>query len=472
MDGVTRLPYQLHHWHSHESIIIVEGEQGVEALNRAGYPATCNPGGAGNWQQELNEHFAGKHVILIPDNDDPGRKHMASVAEKLTGIAASITTADICKNLNDKDDIVQWIQRNDIRTLISQIRPNDPARESLAAWLKKEMPPRDYLMGTVMCTTSRWMIYAPTGLGKTLFALNMATAIAAGKDFLNWKGGRPCRVLYIDGEMPRETFKERTQQVANLYGENAQVFGLNRDSLQADSEDIPPLNNDEGQAWLERQIDLYQPNVIIFDSIMCLLSGDMKEEESWEPVKKLMKSLTNRYIAQIWVHHTGHAEGRSYGSNTREWELDTVLRLDRPKDNGEGFVLNFTKHRLRTHLNSEEFMPIQCALTQDGWHISGVTKETSKKGDDRANYRDAIVEAYDNLAVNVARRPVGHNGADVASISMTDIRTWCVRNGIMPPKDDGADVVSAGTRKVVDRAKIDLIKGSKFAGNSESIWRI
>ena len=472
MDGVTRLPYQLHHWHSHESIIVVEGEQGVEALNRAGYPATCNPGGAGNWQQELNEHFDGKHVILIPDNDDPGRKHMASVAEKLTGIAASITTADICKNLNDKDDIVQWIQRNDIRTLISQIRPNDPAKESLAAWLKKEIPPRDYLMGTVMCTTSRWMIYAPTGLGKTLFALNMATAIAAGKDFLNWKGGRPCRVLYIDGEMPRETFKERTQQVANLYGENAQVFGLNRDSLQADSEDIPPLNNDEGQAWLERQIDLYQPNVIIFDSIMCLLSGDMKEEESWEPVKKLMKSLTNRYIAQIWVHHTGHAEGRSYGSNTREWELDTVLRLDRPKDNGEGFVLNFTKHRLRTHLNSEEFMPIQCALTQDGWHISGVTKETSKKGDDRANYRDAIVEAYDNLAVNVARRPVGHNGADVASISMTDIRTWCVRNGIMPPKDDGADVVSAGTRKVVDRAKIDLIKGSKFAGNSESIWRI
>ena len=472
MDGVTRLPYQLHHWHSHESIIVVEGEQGVEALNRAGYPATCNPGGAGNWQQELNEHFAGKHVILIPDNDDPGRKHMASVAEKLTGIAASITTADICKNLNDKDDIVQWIQRNDIRTLISQIRPSDPAKESLAAWLKKEIPPRDYLMGTVMCTTSRWMIYAPTGLGKTLFALNMATAIAAGKDFLNWKGGRPCRVLYIDGEMPRETFKERTQQVANLYGENAQVFGLNRDSLQADSEDIPPLNNDEGQAWLERQIDLYQPNVIIFDSIMCLLSGDMKEEESWEPVKKLMKSLTNRYIAQIWVHHTGHAEGRSYGSNTREWELDTVLRLDRPKDNGEGFVLNFTKHRLRTHLNSEEFMPIQCALTQDGWHISGVTKETSKKGDDRANYRDAIVEAYDNLAVNVARRPVGHNGADVASISMTDIRAWCVRNGIMPPKDDGADVVSAGTRKVVDRAKIDLIKGSKFAGNSESIWRI
>ena len=472
MDGVTRLPYQLHHWHSHESIIVVEGEQGVEALNRAGYPATCTPGGAGNWQQELKEHFAGKHVILIPDNDDPGRKHMASVAEKLTGIAASITTADICKNLNDKDDIVQWIQRNDIRTLISQIRPNDPARESLAAWLKKEMPPRDYLMGTVMCTTSRWMIYAPTGLGKTLFALNMATAIAAGKDFLNWKGGRPCRVLYIDGEMPRETFKERTQQVANLYGENAQVFGLNRDSLQADGEDIPPLNNDEGQAWLERQIDLYQPNVIIFDSIMCLLSGDMKEEESWEPVKKLMKSLTNRYIAQIWVHHTGHAEGRSYGSNTREWELDTVLRLDRPKDNGEGFVLNFTKHRLRTHINAEEFMPIQCALTQDGWHISGVTKETSKKGDDRANYRDAIVEAYDNLAVNVARRPVGHNGADVASISMTDIRAWCVRNGIMPPKDDGADVVSAGTRKVVDRAKIDLIKGSKFAGNSESIWRI
>ena len=472
MDGVVRVPYNLNHWHTYDTIIIVEGEQSVDALNRAGIPATCNPGGAGNWQEELNQWFQGKQVIIIPDNDEPGHKHAIKVAEHLHETAKSVRIAPICSSLNDKDDMVQWLQHNDVHQLYAQILPNDPARESLAAWLKKEMPPRDYLMGTVMCTTSRWMIYAPTGLGKTLFSLNIGTAIAAGKDFLLWKGGRPCRVLYIDGEMPRETFKERMQQVANLYGEDTQIFGLNRDSLQADNMDIPPLNTEEGAAWLEQQIELYQPDVIIFDSIMCLLTGDMKDEESWEPIKKLMKSLTNRYIAQIWVHHTGHAEGRSYGSNTREWELDTVLRLDRPKDNGEGFVLNFTKHRLRTNLNAAEFAPIQCALTAEGWKTSIATKEVGKAGDDRKNFRDVTVQAYDNLAFNAEPNGRGHDGTDVTPVKMKDIRHWCVSHGLMPPKEEGSDVVSDSTRKMVDRVKADLIKGGKFAGDNAHIWRI
>jgi RecA-family ATPase len=49
----------------------------------------------------------------------------------------------------------------------------------LRAWLKRELPLRDYLLGNVFCTTSRWLIFGDTGVGKTLVTLSIAGAMAA-----------------------------------------------------------------------------------------------------------------------------------------------------------------------------------------------------------------------------------------------------------------------------------------------------
>ena len=37
----------------------------------------------------------------------------------------------------------------------------------LSSWLRLQLPPRDYLLGDIMSTTSRWIIYGETGVGKT-----------------------------------------------------------------------------------------------------------------------------------------------------------------------------------------------------------------------------------------------------------------------------------------------------------------
>ena len=205
---------------------------------------------------------------------------------------------------------------------------------------------------------------------------------------------------------------------------------------------------------------------------MCLLGGDMKEEESWEPVKKLMKWITRQRIAQIWVHHTGHDAGRSYGTSTREWELDTILKLERPPGDDDGFVLNFTKNRLRTHTNSSEFDRIHCKLGIDGWEVSQARKSPTKKGDDRANYAIHIIEAYNNLAVGAKADNIGHDGRNVVAIPISDIRRWIVRHGLIPAREDGSDVMAENDRKVVGRAQADLIKEGRIAGNEGLIWRI
>jgi hypothetical protein len=271
--------------------------------------------------------------------------------------------------------------------------------------------------------------------------------------------------------MPVETFKERIVQATNLFPSDI-LYGINRDNETTEGREMPPLNTDDGLVWIRDKIKKYKPDLIVFDSIMCLLSGDMKDEETWEPVKILMKEMSNQRIAQIWIHHTGHDAGRSYGTSTREWELDTVLKLERPPSNEAGFITEFTKARLRTPTNEAEFNRIHCTLTDEGWTSDVSVKEKAKKGDDRTNYARYILQAYDDLAFNVRETPVGHNGANVKAVKSEVIRRWIINHGLIAPKDDGAIVMAENDRKIVNRAQGDLIKVGRIAANSSHIWRI
>ena len=49
------------------------------------------------------------------------------------------------------------------------------------AWTTKEAPPRDFLMGTALSSTS-----SDFGVGRTLFAMALAIGIAANRQILMW----------------------------------------------------------------------------------------------------------------------------------------------------------------------------------------------------------------------------------------------------------------------------------------------
>lgn len=190
--------------------------------------------------------------------------------------------------------------------------PPPPDRDSLliAAWLKRDIPARDHLLGGVMCTSSRWFIFGETGVGKTLLFMDHGAAISAARAFLNWPGQRNACVMYIDSELPVETFKERMQLVAARYGDDIQFHGYNRDALGDDG--LPPLNTEAGQAWLRREIEAIKPDLIIFNSIMCLLVGSMTDKSTWMPMRPFVRELTRRHIAQVWIYHANDI-GKSFG---------------------------------------------------------------------------------------------------------------------------------------------------------------
>jgi hypothetical protein len=85
-------------------------------------------------------------------------------------------------------------------------------------WLGRELPPTVPILGAWITTTSRILLSADTGLGKSSVCMAIAGHAAAGVDFLHWRAYRPARVLYVDGEMSRRLLKERIQDLARRLG--------------------------------------------------------------------------------------------------------------------------------------------------------------------------------------------------------------------------------------------------------------
>ena len=134
--------------------------------------------------------------------------------------------------------------------------------------------------------------------------------------------------------MPTETAKERLQFIAEQFGSDLQLWFYSRE-VMPDTSGWPPLNTEEGEKWLFEEIDAVRPDLIIFDSVMSLLLGEMGDEKAWAPVNLMMRKISQRRMGQIWLHHTGHDKSRGFGTKTREWQMDTVAILTRPEDDEE-----------------------------------------------------------------------------------------------------------------------------------------
>src|SRR5262249_45750248 len=63
-----------------EAVYIVEGEKDAHTLGERGLTATTNPGGANKWRPDYADPLRGADVVIIGDNDQAGRDHVAKVA--------------------------------------------------------------------------------------------------------------------------------------------------------------------------------------------------------------------------------------------------------------------------------------------------------------------------------------------------------------------------------------------------------
>lgn len=129
LGNVRRVPYHLPEiLAATTEIFICEGEKDCDTLKAAGLVSTTNPGGAGKWRSEYSEYLRGKDVVIIPDADEPGRKHALEVATSLHLIAASVKIIQMLPVPGDKvaKDVSDWFAAGMNATLLRALAEDTP----------------------------------------------------------------------------------------------------------------------------------------------------------------------------------------------------------------------------------------------------------------------------------------------------------------------------------------------------------
>ncbi len=109
LKGVKRIPYRLPQLlaNQDEPVYVVEGEKDADRLASTRLVATTNPGGAGKWHPQYAQWLAGRKVLILPDNDDPGREHAEDVARSAAGVAGCVKVISL-PGLPEKGDVSDW----------------------------------------------------------------------------------------------------------------------------------------------------------------------------------------------------------------------------------------------------------------------------------------------------------------------------------------------------------------------------
>ena len=134
--------------------------------------ATCNSGGAENWQSEISYWFQDRDVVILPDNDEAGRKHARVVARDLNGIAKHIRIVNL-PGLPEKGDVTDWLEAGGTF---------------------------DELMG-LMRAAPNWH---PTSADEDGLLTVLASEVKMRPVFWLWHNYIPRRKLSISGGMPKQ----------------------------------------------------------------------------------------------------------------------------------------------------------------------------------------------------------------------------------------------------------------------------
>lgn len=89
-------------------VLILEGERDVETARTLGFVATTNPHGAEKWKDEYAIYLKGGNAVVIPDNDERGKKHADQVGVSVVKVASRLRVVDLA-GTPLHGDLTYWV---------------------------------------------------------------------------------------------------------------------------------------------------------------------------------------------------------------------------------------------------------------------------------------------------------------------------------------------------------------------------
>ncbi|GAB7080505.1 AAA family ATPase [Megalodesulfovibrio paquesii] len=253
---------------------------------------------------------------------------------------------------------------------------------SLGELLDMDLPVREHLICPWLQDGESALIYAPTGLGKSMFTFSLCLAIAGQGKFLGWDAPKPRSVLYVDGEMHIADIQKRARMlVKTIEGIDLQKAEQNLDTLARNKQDaktgFPDLAEEKGQGTLfemtrkgpqQGELKGKPYDLVVLDNLSTLASiEDENAASAFNDILKLLMKFKQAGIACILVHHTGKNKTSFRGSSKLGTTFEVILKLGEAGNNllddkGLSFILEWEKYRQE---RDERTRPLEVRLTKD-----------------------------------------------------------------------------------------------------------
>ena len=353
MSRVARLPYRLPELLAADPaapVFVVEGEKDADRLTALGLVATTNSEGAGKFRAELARHFAGRRVVIIPDNDKPGRDHAADVASKLAGVAAAIATLEL-PDLPEKGDVSGWIPLQDYgadaapRLLaLAEAALHQPTETfpiaDLTAWARTEPAPKAFTMAGFIPAGEVTLFTGPGGSNKSTFGLQLCACAAASLPMLGVAvAAGPA--LYVTAEDEDRENHWRLRKIAGWIGTSLDRLAgklhvvslrgrLNNELATFDAEGR--LHVAPAMRLLRATIEATGSRLIVLDNVAHLFAGNENDRAHVTAFVNLLYQLCRDLsVTVVLIGHPNKA-GDSYSGSTA-WlnAVRSQIVLERPE---------------------------------------------------------------------------------------------------------------------------------------------
>lgn len=404
-------------------VYIVEGEKDVETLESWGLVATSCPNGAPSWRDSDAVFFKGKYVVVISDNDDPGKIMGEKTADSVRPYADGVTvvaTSLIWTEAPEHADISDVAAKFGNEKALSML--ND-AQSKVDEWLGSDCKMRKAKAASQFGednTKFLWYPYLPIGdysvmmadggTGKTILCCGISAAVSAGKNLPGETFGREKEnVLIISAEDRGEMLKKRLS-----------ASGADLDRVYIlDCMDSEGMDFSDGYSEFMNTVQSYHPSLVIIDPWHAFLGGDVdiNRVNAIRPVfQKLANMAKKCECAMILVSHVNKRSQGENANNAATGSTDFVnaarsaVRVIFDETDEDSRIMVHTKTNYAAYGQSVKYKIDDGGVVWDGF--SDITRSTleeaarkrstpfevRQENENRSGVNSALVEAIKSAA--------------------------------------------------------------------------
>jgi putative DNA primase/helicase len=332
LDGMRKVLYRLPEVVRASEVVICEGEKDadrVSALKLSGHPdaplsriaATTNFDGAGKWRAEYSPYLTGKHVVIFPDNDAPGKNHARQVAASVSVYAMDVRIVEL-PGLPEHGDVSDFLELHSADELLKVIQKTPrwkPEKGSLLVdapnFLSTLSPEIDWLVEGLIQRGANGFICAPPKVGKSWLAVDLALSLAMGLPWVGFEVRRPAKVALVSREDNPGLTRWRMDRL--LTGKNRTMEDLKGRLYVNSREQSPSFRLDQSELFtpMIAELKAVQPEFVILDVFNVLHGADENDNTEMRRVLEELNRMQREIGSAICVIH--HFNKTAEGSLTQ-----------------------------------------------------------------------------------------------------------------------------------------------------------